>query len=43
MEEEDDRSHSTWKLIRAGNTKDIDKFAVILDMAVINLEEAGRH
>ena len=37
MEEEEDRLHSTWKLIRAGNVKDIDKFAVILDIAVINL------
>ena len=37
MEEEDDRPHSTWKLNRAGNVKDIDKFAVILDIAVINL------
>ena len=37
MEEEDDRSHSTCKLIRAGNVKDIDKFAVIPDIAVINL------
>ena len=32
-----------FKTIRVGNVKDIEKFADILDIAVINLKEAGRH
>ncbi|KAK3732000.1 hypothetical protein QZH41_005502 [Actinostola sp. cb2023] len=32
-----------FKPIRMGSAKDLDKFADLLDIAVINLKEAGRH
>ena len=32
-----------FRLIRAGNSKDIEKFADLLDVAVVNLREAGRN
>ena len=32
----------SWKPIRPGNSKDIQNFADLLDIAVINVKEAGR-